>query len=985
MTRKAHLRTHGRQTRRLRTGRRTVGIEPLESRAMLASLSGTVQQTLDAVGLDPNDPDAFGPLAHVTVVLDDGTQQVTDSSGAYSFAGVAPGRRQLTVLPPAGFFGATAESLSFTVTVGAEDVTGLNFGLTSRNDAIIQNLYQLVLQRSPTADELSAGAGRLQAGQTVAAEFGRLLKSPEFGQKVLPVAGFVRATLPGVLDIGSVRASGQRQNLGIAADATVEGIMASQKFVAANGDTSVLTDAAYVQFLYRRVLNRAATAAQVNAGVAKLGSGTSRGQLALDLVGTQAFQGRSQLQRSLRGAITYVGVLGRQATAAEIQSFTAAKTTAVQLAGRLASSAEFRGLDGFTSTAYWDVMASLLAAPVQPLSRLQRFNPVTEAFDLPVTAGSITSTAAAPRNVYFVAHGWAPGQSEAVLLGSTPGDPLKSWAATPPVPAWLFDPTAKVSSVGLAQAIVHADPQAIVVAYSWLDLSATPMDVQPSQVTLTASGTRGAATLDVGDVSQLSAGMQVSGPGIPDGTSIVAIASPTQVALNKELSASITSESVTFTGLNLNLLLQSILYVGQSESRTQWAGQMLAAAIDAALAPDFYGANQGLVHLMGHSHGAKVATVAAVALEAADRPVSQLTLFDSPEMGPLVKTSPTTAPVDLGVAGLGGGQNFAWRFLQELPEISRTPVTADRQATGGTFVENYYSLSGFGSAVGGHTGLGEVVDVSLRPGTLYNPAGTVGGALAAALPSHQYPAAWYGQASLQHPGGPPNTQNGLTWSPLIRPEAASALADSYDQYPQEAAATPAEFLVHQFELFGGGPTPPATVASETFTYGLQATVGNVADTGSVMTLGVGGGTSLSMATVGFVPFSTDARSPVGTGLELDVQFSGVDPGETVQLVVSVHGNAAPQLLGGLVTLGGTTGSMTIPLLTLDGLAAGTARTMATVSLDGFNTNETIAGPFANAANAMPTLVFSLIASPGAAASVTVSGMRQFGTVPAPPA
>lgn len=969
--------SRGRLTRRLLVGRLPVGIEPLEPRAMLASITGTVQQSLDVVGLDPDDPDAFGPLQHVTVVLDDGTRQQTDSSGAYTFAGVAPGRRQVTVLPPAGFLGSTAQSLSFTVTVGADDVTGLNFGLTSRNDAIIQNLYQLVLQRSPTFDELSAGASRLQAGQTVASEFGRLLKSSEFGQNVLPVAGFVRATLPGVLDIGSVRASGQQQNLGIAADATIEGIMTSQKFVAANGDTSALSDAAYVQFLYRRVLNRAATAAQVNAGVAKLAGGTSRGQLALEYVGTQAFQGRSQLQRSLRGAITYVGVLGRQATAAEIQAFTAARTTAVQLAGRLASSAEFRGLDGFTSTAYWDMMAFSLAPPVQPLSRLQRYNPTTEAFDLPVAAGSITSTAAAPRNVYFLAHGWAPGQSEAVLLGSSPGDPLKSWAATPAVPPWLFEPTPKVSSTGLAQAIVHADPEAIVIAYSWLDLSATPLAIQPSQVTLTTSGS--AKLLVVGDTSQLSAGMKVSGAGIPDGTEITAIVSPTQVAINNPLAAAITNVPVVFTGIDLDALLRSILYVGQSESHTQWAGQMLAAAVGAALAPDFSGVNQGLVHLIGHSHGAKVATVAAVALEAADRPVSQLTLFDSPEMGPAVKLSPSAAATDLGLAGLGGGQNFVWRFLQELPEISRTPVAAGRQATGGTFVENYYSLSGFGSAAAGHDGLHEVVDVSLRPGTLYNPADTLGGALAAALPSHQYPAAWYGQASLQNPSGPPNTLNGLSWSPLIRQDAASALSASYDQYPQSGAATPADFVKHQFELFGGAATPPATVASEPLAYALQATVGNVADTGSTMTLGVGGGTALSMATVGFVPFATADSQPVGTGLELDVQFSGVDPGETVQLVVSVHGIAAPQAVAGLVTLAGTTGFMTVPLLTLDGATAGAGSTMATVSLDCFSISEAVTGPFANAANALPTLVFSLIASSGSAASVTVSGMRQFGT------
>jgi hypothetical protein len=941
-----------------------------------------VQQTLDVTGLDPNDADAFGPLANVTVMLDDGSRQVTDSSGNYTFADVVPGRRQVTILPPANFVGATAQSLSSTISVGDADVAGINFALTGRNDAIMQNLYELVLQRSPTFDELTAGASRLQAGQTVAAEFGRVLRSQEFGQKVQPVAGFVRAMLPGVLDIGSVRGSVQQQNLGIRQDATIQGIMTSQKFVAANGDTSQLSNPAYVQFLYRRLLNRAPTSAQLNTAVAKLGGGATRGQLALELVATQAFQNRVQLQRSYRGAVTYVGVLGRQGSAAEIQSFTVARTTAVQLAGRLATSAEFRNLDGFTSTGYWDVMAFSLAPPAQPLSRLQQFNPNTGAFDLPVAAGSITSTAAAPRNVYFVAHGWAPGQSQAVLLGSNPGDPLKSWAATPPVPPWLFDPTNQVSSSGLAQAIVDADPLAVVIAYSWFDLSATPESAPEMQVSLTASGSD--KNLTVGDTSQLSAGMTVTGAGIPAGTTILRIVSRTEIAINNSLPQPIANVPVVFKGIALDALLRSILYVGQSESRTEWSGQMLAAAIEDALAPDFFGSGQGLLHLIGHSHGAKVATVAAVMLESADVPVSQLTLFDSPEMGPTkVTVPPIPFPLGpLGLAGLGGGQNFVWRFLQELPEISRTPVRAGRQATGGTFVENYYSVSGFGSAVGGHEGLGRVVDVSLRPATLYDPSGKQ--ALAAVLPSHQYPAGWYAQASLQTPSGPANTQNGLSWSPLLDQNAASLLADSYDQFPQSGTATSGEFVRRQFELVGGGPTPAASVVTDLFQYGLQATVGNVADTGTSMTLGVGGDTPLSMATVVFVPFATADSKPIGTGLELDVQFSGVDPGETVQLVVSVHGNAAPQALGGLFTLGGTTGLMTIPLLTLDGGMAGTGRTMATVSLDGFSNSNVVMGPFANQANGVPTLVFSLIASPGAAASVTVSGMRQFGTLTSVP-
>jgi hypothetical protein len=47
MVRKPHRTVRARLARR-----RSVGIEPLEPRAMLASISGTVQQALDAVGLD---------------------------------------------------------------------------------------------------------------------------------------------------------------------------------------------------------------------------------------------------------------------------------------------------------------------------------------------------------------------------------------------------------------------------------------------------------------------------------------------------------------------------------------------------------------------------------------------------------------------------------------------------------------------------------------------------------------------------------------------------------------------------------------------------------------------------------------------------------------------------------------------------------------------------------------------------------------------
>jgi hypothetical protein len=966
-----------------RTTRRRakVGVERLERRAMLATVSGSVQRSVDAVGLMPDDP-LFDGIAGVTVQLRDQTgalitQQVTDSSGNYSFPGVTAGRRQLSLICPSNSMGTSAQSLSYTLTVGASDVTGLTFALASRSQAIAQNLYELVLQRSPTADELTATVSRLDAGRPVAQELGRLLQSAEFSAVVRPVAGFAEAMFPGVLPIEVVRTGGQEQRLGITPAATFQGIMSSQPFVATHGDTSQLSDGQYVRFLYRQLLGRSPAPGPFRSAVNQLATGTSRGQLAVNLVNTAAFQARGNLAKQYRGAIVYVGMLGREANPGEIRAFAAGDGNAVQLARQLSRSTAFRNLTGYTSTAKWDVMgmASSLDAAVTPLDRLQRYNPTTQKFDLPVAAGSLTSTSADPRNVYFISHGWAPGKSEAVLLGSTPGDPLKSWAPSQQVPPWLFDPTAQVASTGMAQTIIDADPDAIVVAYSWLDLSATPVASNELEVPLTVNGS--GTSLTVGDTSQLSVGMTVTGNGIPDGTKVAGITSPTQVTVSQAVTGTLANVAAVFSGVDLETTIRSLLYVGQSESRTQWAGLMLAEAIEQALAADFFGANKGLVHLMGHSHGAKVATVATVALEVANVPVSQLTLFDSPETGP-------SAPIPLDIPGIGGGQNFVWKFLQELPggTISKTPVAVGRQATGGTFVDSYYSATGFGAPFNGYAGLGTVVDVLLEPAALYNPSGGLVGDLGALFQSHDYPPAWYAQASLQNPSAASNLLNGLYWSPLINPSTTASLQPTYEQFQPSPLPNPGEFVRRQFEVTGAAVSPTVTVNDRVLAYAVQPTTGTVADTGSSMTFTIGASNPLSMATISFVPYATDPTDqPVGTGLELDVAFSGVDAGETVQLVVSVHGMAVPQinLSDPPLLASGSTGFMTIPLLTLDGRTSGAGPRMATISLDVFRNQTIIDGAFGTTANPVPQLVFSLIGSAGATASATVTNMRQFGT------
>jgi len=129
------------------------------------------------------------------------------------------------------------------VVIDTADVHGLDFAVVERNGAIAQNLFELVLQRPATFDEFTASTGRLDAGKTAASEFGRLLTSQEFRAVLQPVAGFVQAMFPGVLEIEMLRASGTQQRVGIEQDATIQGIMGTQQFVAAHGNVGALANA----------------------------------------------------------------------------------------------------------------------------------------------------------------------------------------------------------------------------------------------------------------------------------------------------------------------------------------------------------------------------------------------------------------------------------------------------------------------------------------------------------------------------------------------------------------------------------------------------------------------------------------------------------------------------------------------------------------------------------------------------------------------
>ena len=242
-----------------------------------------------------------------------------------------------------------------------------------------------------------------------------------------------------------------------------------------------------------------------------------------------------------------------------------------------------------------------------------------------------------------------------------------------------------VSAAGPALDLVASDPNAIVLAYSWLDDSAT------SQKPVT----------------------------------------------------------IPIVGYDLSIPLDAY----QSEARTTLNGERLALALEQVLPSDF----SGKLQLIGHSHGSKVATVAAVALtHATPNPitVNQLTILDSPESdgGDTGYTGATLAEI--------GATNDNWYFLQNL-NISKIPSEATKTSPGSTFVDNY--ISAFDepyteiSYPGSGTNLANVVDTNLAdwPDLLQN-----------LLNVHSYAAYWYAGSSEGTDTTDGNAA-GRMWSPLV--------------------------------------------------------------------------------------------------------------------------------------------------------------------------------------------------------------------------
>lgn len=499
------------------------------------------------------------------------------------------------------------------------------------------------------------------------------------------------------------------------------------------------------------------------------------------------------------------------------------------------------------------------------LSRLARFVPNSDVPYIPqvkdwVTVGS--NDANIMGNVYVIAHGFAPGFEAMVASNSQPGNPLKWWQTldttlpnSPGAPASpeMFLPSegagVQISPTGLAKAIMNADPNAVVLAYSWIDESAYAHYWDDYK----------------------------------------------------------------------------------SEAYTHMNGVRLARALEMALPTNFHD-QAGTLHIIGHSHGSKVATVATDTLEEsgnANFAVDHLSILDSPEDAS-------------NLVFYSNASNNLWYFLGAL-NIGRSASS--------TFVDNYISY--FDTPLGPMQGfdplntsikkpaLQQLVDVNLNPGVLYDTLGvnTNPGE------SHAYAFNWFAGA-------------GQKWSQNLTPESVLGGQSVFSTDPTNLAGsytqTWSDKTDPQYDLTPApqsSPTFNTQTKTSTFTdlsFSSWSAVDGASYDNSAVTL-TESGTSTPTFSGKFVPVGGVFQGTTFSGISFNYQFT--NPGAGDQLVISVDTG-----FGGVFQL----------YYIMTGTVADTAVQFATLSL----------GSLSIASNA--TVKIQLVPASGSAgAAVTVSNLQQF--------
>lgn len=384
-------------------------------------------------------------------------------------------------------------------------------------------------------------------------------------------------------------------------------------------------------------------------------------------------------------------------------------------------------------------------------------------------------------HIYVFAHGWAPGYLGVVQQNSKPGQPLLWWQTAGNLPGNTNGPLNPF----------------------WFGPTVAP-----------ANGTIPSITVD--PVGFAKAILQLD---------------PKAVVLG-------------YSWIDDSATSDDLLQAYQSEARTTENGLRLANALAEALPASFNQPGSAL-HLIGHSHGSKVATVAAYALQKSGQPVAQLTILDSPENS---------------LADLGNATNFDWFYLGKM-KLSRIPIPGNQE----TFVDNY--VSEFGTRLGVFPGTNQVVDVTLNP-LPYGPLDFVD--------NHAYAAAWYsgaGQATINEGAA---AAAGLAISPLINPNATTAQPAALAQsWTAQNASTATQFDLTPTQF--SPSTPQITPVESALPLAAQPSSGGATIASGVVSLNASGSSAF---------FNARIDPSLGfKGIDFQFQFFSFTPG--TQLIISV--------------------------------------------------------------------------------------------------
>ncbi len=201
-------------------------------------------------------------------------------------------------------------------------------------------------------------------------------------------------------------------------------------------------------------------------------------------------------------------------------------------------------------------------------------------------------------------------------------------------------------------------------------------------------------------------------------------------AIDQSYDPSANVHIIAYSWIDQSATNSAFLWDNQSAESAKYrdvAGVNLALALSMAGIDSSFKAAGGKLHLLGHSHGARVNTVAAVALESSGINVEHLTIWDSPERS-------------LIDAWYHSAYNYLDQWLEKL-EIG--------VLSGETFVDNYWSIFGIPYKNA------NIVNINMRAGHMEFQT------LSA---KHSYPVSWYEWATENNDD---QWQEALWWSPLL--------------------------------------------------------------------------------------------------------------------------------------------------------------------------------------------------------------------------